>query len=145
MSLTDAWQTYNHTAASQSLNALNNANLSINLSNYSSINKMTQVEDVNNATQVANSIFTPISDFWASNALWGSWFYVILIFFTIGTVYIKSQDLHRTCIAMLYMGLLAVAPASVGIIYIPSSALYALYIMTGAALAGVLYNTWVSD
>lgn len=140
-----AWQDYNHTAAFQSMNNLRQADININISNYSSINQMTNASAADNATLAANSIFTPITSFWASSAVWGSWFYVLLIFFTVGVVYIKSQSLHRTSIAMLFMGLLAVAPNSAGALYIPSSALYTLYIFSGLGLAGVLYTLWVGD
>ena len=95
------WQSYNHTEAYQSLNNMRNANLSINLSNYPAIQNMTNSSALDEPGAAANAIFTPINSFWASPAVWGSWFYVILIFFTVGVIYIKSQSLHRTSIAML--------------------------------------------
>ena len=121
------------------------ANISVNLSNYSSIQKMTNASALDNASTAASSIFTPITDIWAGPALWGSWFYVALIFFTVSMIYVKSQNLFRTCTAMLFMGLCAVAPESLGVIYIPSAALYTLYVLTGVGLAGALYQIWVSD
>ncbi|AKB47393.1 hypothetical protein MSKOL_1616 [Methanosarcina sp. Kolksee] len=143
--MADPWQTFNRTEAFESLHNLQQANVSVNLSNYSSIQKMTNASALDNTSTAASSIFTPITDFWAGPALWGSWFYVALIFFTIGMIYVKSQNLFRTCTAMLFMGLCAVAPESLGVIYIPSAALYTLYVLTGVGLAGVLYQMWVSD
>lgn len=140
-----AWTEYNRTAAYQSMNNLKNVNLSSNLSNYPAIQQMTNGTAADNASTAAQSIFTPISSFWASSSVYGSWFYVLLIFFTVGVVYTKSQSLHRASIAMLFMGLLAVAPNSAGVLYIPSTALYTLYIFTGLGLAGVLYSAWVGD
>lgn len=140
-----AWTEYNRTAAFQSLNNIKNSSTSVNLSNYPAIQQMTNSTAGDNTTTAINSIFTPISSFWASSSVYSSWFYVILIFFTIGVVYVKSQSLHRTCIAMLFMGLLAVAPNTAGVLYIPSSALYTLYVLTGLGLLGVLYSFWVGD
>lgn len=140
-----AWTEYNRETAFQSMNNLRESNLSVNVSNYSAIQQMTNGSAADNATTAAISIFTPINSFWASNAVFGSWFYVLLIFFTIGTVYIKSQSLHRTCLVMLFMGLLAVAPNSAGVLYIPSTALYTLYIFSGLGLLGVLYSFWVGE
>lgn len=141
----EAWQDYNKTEAFESLNKFREANVTIDLDNYSAIQQMTNVTDPENASQVATSIFTPINSFWASDALYGSWFYVILIIITVGCVYVKSQSLHRTSITMLFMGLLAVSPEVAGVLYIPASALYALYTLTGLGLMGVLYSFWVGE
>lgn len=140
-----AWTEYNRTEAFQSLNSFKESNISVNVSDYPAIQQMTNATAADNASTAAQSIFTPINSFWASSSVFGSWFYVLLIFFTVGVVYIKSQSLHRTSLAMLFMGLLAVAPNSAGVLYIPSTALYALYILTGLGLLGVFYSFWVGD
>jgi hypothetical protein len=139
------WENYNQSEAFSSLNNMNNANISINLSNYPALQNMTNSSALDNPDTAVQTIFTPITSVWASSSLWGSWFYVLLIFFTVGTVYIKSQSLHRTCIVMLFMSLLAVVPGSSGALYIPSTALHLLYVLTGVGLAGVLYSFWVGD
>lgn len=143
------WSNYNRTEAFKSINNMHESfNYSYNLSNYSSLSNMTNasvLDDPEPAGAVANSIFTPINSFWASPAVWGSWFYVFLIFFTVGTIYIKSQSLHRASIIMLFMSLLAVVPGSTGALYIPSTALHTLYIFSAVGLAGVLYSFWAGD
>lgn len=139
------WQSYNQTEAYQSLNNMRNANISINLSNYPAIQNMTNSSALDEPGAAANAIFTPINSFWASPAVWGSWFYVILIFFTVGVIYIKSQSLHRTSIAMLLLSLVAVVPGSTGALYIPSTALHTLWIFSAIGLAGVLYSFWAGD
>lgn len=139
------WEGMNHTAAFQSLNNLKSANISINLSNYTAIQNMTNASALDEPGAAANAIFTPINSFWASASIWGSWFYVLVIFFTVGTIYIKSQSLHRTSIAMLLLSLLAVVPGSTGALYIPSTALHTLYIFSAVGLAGVLYSFWAGD
>lgn len=138
-------ESYNQTAAFQSLNNIRSANFSFNLSNYPAIQNMTNASALDDPTTAANAIFTPINSFWASPALWGSWFYVMLIFFSVGVIYIKSQSLHRTSIAMLLLSLLAVVPGSTGALYIPSTALHTLYIFSSVGLAGVLYSFWAGD
>lgn len=139
------WQDYNQTAAFQSLNNMRSADVSINLSNYTAIQNMTNASALDEPGAAANAIFTPINSFWASPSLWGPWFYVMLIFFSVGVIYIKSQSLHRTSIAMLLMSLLAVVPGSTGALYIPSTALHTLYIFSAVGLAGVLYSFWAGD
>lgn len=139
------WESYNKTAAYSSLNNMKSVNTSIDLNNYPAITNLTNSSALNTPDTAVQTLFTPINSFWASNALWGSWFYVLLIFFTIGTVYIKSQSLHRTCIVMLFMGLLAAAPGASGVLYIPSAALHLIYVLTGIALAGIIYTAWVGD
>ncbi|AKB79123.1 hypothetical protein MSHOH_2640 [Methanosarcina horonobensis HB-1 = JCM 15518] len=143
------WQDYNKSEAFKSINNMHgNYNYTFNLSDYPALSNMTNasvLDDPEPAGAVANSIFTPINSFWASPAVWGSWFYVLLIFLTVGTVYIKSQSLHRTSIIMLFMSLLAVVPGSTGAIYIPATALHTLYIFSAIALMGVLYSFWVGD
>jgi hypothetical protein len=138
-------QDYDREAAFQSLNNIRNLNMSIDLTSYPAIQNMTNATALDNPNTAVQSLFTPINSFWASSSIWGSWFYVILIIFTVGIVYIKSQSLHRTSIAMLLLSLLAIAPNSSGNLYIPVSALHTLYIFTGIALAGVLYSFWVGD
>lgn len=137
---------YNKTEAFRSLNNMNeNLSWKFNESNYTAIQQMTNANAADSPATAAQSIFTPINSFWASSAVYGSWFYVLLIFLTVGTVYIKSQNLFRTCITMLFMGLIASAPGATGVIYIPSQALHTLYILTAVALVGVLYSFWVGD
>lgn len=137
---------YNKSEAFSSLNNMKeNLSWSFNETNYAAIQQMTNASAADDPTSTAQSIFTPINSFWASSAVYGSWFYVLLIFLTVGTVYVKSQNLFRTCITMLFMGLLASAPGAAGIIYIPSQALHTLYILTAIGLAGVLYSFWVGD
>jgi hypothetical protein len=138
-----SWADYNQTEAFKSLNSFSNMNYSFNVSNYPAITQMTNSSAADNATSAANSIFTPITYYWVGT--WGSWFYVLLIIFTVGTIYIKSQSVHRTSIALLFMSLLAVVPGTAGALYIPSVALYTLYILTGFALLGVLYSFWVGE
>lgn len=137
---------YNKTEAFRSLNNMNeNLSWKFNESNYTAIQQMTNANAADSPATAAQSIFTPINSFWASSAVYGSWFYVLLIFLTVGTVYIKSQNLFRTCITMLFMGLIASAPGATGVIYIPSQALHTLYILTAVGLVGVLYTFWVGD
>lgn len=139
------WESYNKTAAHSSLNNLQNFNMSIDLNKYPAIHNLTNASALNTPDTAVQTLFTPINSFWAAPNLWGSWFYVLLIFFTVGTVYIKSQSLHRTCIVMLFMSLLAAAPGASGALYIPASALHLLYVLSGVALAGILYAFWVGD
>lgn len=140
------WQDYNKTEAMKSLNGMReNFTYEFNTSNYHALDNMTNATALDDPTAAANAIFTPINSFWASPAVWGSWFYVLLIFITVGTIYIKSQNLARTSIVCLFLGLLASAPGATGIIYIPLPALHTLYIVTGLGLAGVLYSTFVGD
>ena len=136
----EAWQDFNRTEAFKGLEAIRDINFSTDLPTYPLIQKLTVVNDTANASEVSSSIFTPITDYWASDAVYGSWFYVLLIILTVGAIYIKSQNLHRTSIAMLLMGLLATVPGTAGLIYIPVSALYTLYILTALAVCGVLYS-----
>lgn len=138
-------QDYDRAAAFQSLNNIRNFNMSIDLNSYPAIQNMTNSSALDNPQTAAETLFTPVNSYWASSAAWGSWFYVFLIIFTVGIVYIKSQSLHRTSIAMLLMSLLAIAPNSAGVLYIPAAALHTLYIFTGLSLAGVLYTFWVGD
>jgi len=140
------WQDYNKSAAFESLNNMHASfNYTFNTSDYPAISNMTNASVVDDPGAVANSIFTPINSFWASPAVWGSWFYVFLIFFTVGTVYIKSQSIHRASIIMLFLSLIAVVPGSTGALYIPSAALHTLYIFSAVGLAGVLYSFWVGE
>ena len=140
------WQDYNQSAAFESLNNMHESfNYTFNTSDYPAISNMTNSSVVDDPGAVANSIFTPINSFWASPAVWGSWFYVFLIFFTVGTVYIKSQSIHRASIIMLFLSLIAVVPGSTGALYIPSTALHTLYIFSAVGLAGVLYSFWVGE
>lgn len=143
--MAEPWQTYNREAAFQSLNKIREANISVNLDNYSTLQNMSFNGTVNSTNETAKAIFTPITDFWASPAVWGSWFYVVLIFFTVGMVYVKSQNIFRTSIVMLLMSLLAVVPSQIGAYYIPSTALHTLYILTGLSVAGILYTVLVGD
>lgn len=138
-------QDYDREAAFQSLNNIRNFNMSIDLNSYPAIQNMTNSSALDDPQTAAQTLFTPVNSYWASTAGWGSWFYVFLIIVTVGMVYIKSQSLHRTSIAMLLMSLLAVAPNSAGVLYIPAAALHTLYIFTGLSLAGVLYTLWVGD
>lgn len=141
-----SWNDYNRTEAFESINNMHDSyNYTFNTSNYSAISNMTNSSVVDDPGAAAQSIFTPINSYWASSAVWGSWFYVFLIFFTVGTIYIKSQSIHRASIAMLFMSLLAVVPGSTGALYIPSIALHTLYIFSAVGLAGVLYSFWVGD
>lgn len=141
-----SWNDYNRTEAFESINNMHDSyNYTFNTSNYSTISNMTNSSVVDDPGAAAQSIFSPINSFWASSAVWGSWLYVFLIFFTVGTIYIKSQSIHRASIAMLFMSLLAVVPGSSGALYIPSTALHTLYIFSAIGLAGVLYSFWVGD
>ncbi|MCQ1534844.1 hypothetical protein FTO70_03885 [Methanosarcina sp. KYL-1] len=140
------WNDYNRTEAFQSLDNLReNFSYQYNISDYPAIQNMTNASAADDPAAAANSILTPVNSFWASPSLYGSWFYVVLIIITVGIIYVKSQSLHRTCIAMLFMSLLAVAPEAVGVIYIPYQALYMLYVFTAVSLTGVLYTFWVGD
>jgi uncharacterized membrane protein len=140
------WQDYNKSEAFESLNNMHESfNYTFNTSDYPAISNMTNSSVVDDPGAVANGIFTPINSFWASPAVWGSWFYVFLIFFTVGTVYIKSQSIHRASIIMLFLSLIAVVPGSTGALYIPSAALHTLYIFSAVSLAGVLYSFWVGE
>ena len=140
------WTDYNKTDAMSSINGFkNNFSWSFNESNYTAIQQMTNASAADDPAAAAAAIGTPFNSFWASAALFGSWFYVLLIVITVGTVYIKSQNLNRTCITMLLMGLIASAPGSTGVIYIPSAALHTLYIFTALGLVGVLYSALVGD
>lgn len=125
------------------MNNIKNFNMTIDLTSYPAIQNMTNSTALETPQTAANAIFTPVNSFWASGAVWGSWFYVILIIFTVGIVYVKSQSLHRTSIVMLFMSLLAVG--SSGVLYIPATALHTLYVFTGIAVAGTLYSFWVGD
>ncbi len=140
------WQDYNRSAAFESLNNMHKSfNYTFNTSDYPAISNMTNSSVVDDPGAVANSIFTPINSFWASPAVWGPWFYVLLIFFTVGTIYVKSQSIHRASMIMLFLSLIAAVPGSSGAIYIPSTALHTLYIFSAVGLAGVLYSFWVGD
>lgn len=136
----------NQSEAFKSMNNLKeNFNYSFNVSDYPALTNMTNSSALETPATAAQSLFTPINSYWASPSLWGPWFYVALIVFTVGTIYAKSQNIFRTSIAMLFMSLIAAVPGATGAIYIPSTALYTLYIFTGIALTGALYSMWVGD
>lgn len=135
---------YDKEAAFSSLHKMTNLNYTFDINNYPAIVQMSNVSS-DNTTQIVNSVFTPINSFWASSAVLGSWFYVFLIIVTVGITYVKSQNVFRTSIVMLLMSLLASAPGGSGLLYIPSSALYVLYLFSGFGLLGVLYSFWVGE
>lgn len=137
---------YNKTEAFESVNNMNeNFNYSFNMSNNTAISNMTNVTALEQPDTAAGALFTPINSFWASPEVWGSYFYVGLIIFTVGSIYTKSQNLFRASISMLLMSLIVAVPGAAGAFYIPAVALHTLYIFTGLALAGVLYSMWVGE
>lgn len=137
---------YNRTEAFKSVNGMReNFNYTFNLSNDSTLSNMTNVTALEQPDTAAGVLFTPISEFWASSAVWGSYFYVGLIIFTVGSIYAKSQNLFRTSISMLLMSLIVAVPGASGAFYVPSVALHTLYIFTGLAIAGVLYSMWAGE
>lgn len=135
------WSNINWSNALKSVkNFSNNFNWSFNLSDYPSIENFTKL-NVSDPSTSTRYFFTPISDYWV--ALMGSWFYVFLIYFTCGIVYVKSKSIYPTSIAMLLLATLVAAPATAGTLYVPYEVLIVLYVSTVLALAGVLYSLFV--
>ena len=131
----------NMTDALKSLKGFrDNYNWNFNLSNYSSIENFTKINssDVSNATTY---FFTPISDYWLYT--FGSWFYVILVYFCSALVYIKSKSIFPTSMVLLLMANLVAVPATMGAVLIPYEVLSALYLSIVISTAGVLYSLLV--
>ncbi|MDI9395806.1 MAG: hypothetical protein QM426_10530 [Euryarchaeota archaeon] len=137
---------YNRTEAFKSINNVrDNFNYSFNLTEDPVLGNLTNATALEQPDTAAKTLFIPISEFWARPDVWGSYFYVGLIIFTVGSIYAKSQNLFRTSIAMLIMSLIVAVPGTTGAFYIPSVALHTLYVFTGISIAGVLYSMWVGE
>lgn len=135
------WSAVNFTEALKTIRNFNsNFNWSFNLSVYPKIENFTKLNmtDTQNTTRY---FFTGISDYWL--AVMGSWFYVFLIYFTCGLIYVKSKSIFPTSLAMLLMSILVAAPATAGTFYVPVEVLIVLYVSLVLAFAGVLYSLFV--
>lgn len=126
-------------ATTKSLTSLHN-NLSINftdISTYKGFDKLFAA-DPENTTSLLDAAFMPINSYWADEELGlGIWFYPFLIIIITGMVYIKSKTLEMTGITMLIMTMLVAAPATVGVLAVPTAFLYVMYLMCALSVLGI--------
>lgn len=137
---------YNRTDAFKSVRGMHdNLDWSFNVTDYSNIENITMMQMSADNTSVAESsirsFFTPITGYWVEMSAFGAWFYVLVMFFTCGTVFIKSKgDLHVTSVAMLAMSIIVAVPATAGAFVIPAEIISLLYVLIAISLAFILYN-----
>ena len=118
---------------------------SFNVTDYNNIENLTAMQMGADNTSVAeasiNAFFTPITGYWVNLSGFGAWFYVLVMFFTCGTVFIKSKgDLHVTSVAMLVMSIVVAGPATLGTFVIPAEIIGLLYTLIALSLGFILYN-----
>jgi len=135
---------YNKSDAFASINNMHdNFSWRFNHSNYTEMQNMTQTPlSADNATLAENSlnaIFTPITGYWAAPGALGAWFYVILMFVTVGMIYGKTKQLETAALSMLILSLVVALPATTGTWHVPAEVLYILYVGIALSIAGGLY------
>ncbi|RLI82697.1 hypothetical protein DRP04_03370 [Archaeoglobales archaeon] len=139
--------TINSSEAFKSLrNFTANFNWSFNLSDYPSIENMTKIQLSNNTSIVNESVqhfFTPIGDYWIKASGLEAWFYMFLVYFTVGVIWIKTKSMFPTAMALLLFATLIALPATTGQIYVPLEVLTVLYVSLVIGIAGVLYSLLV--
>lgn len=111
--------------------------------NYDSINNMTNLTPRGNetATDAAiRAVSTPYKDYWIDPAALGYWFYVAIVFFTVGVVYVKTKNIGNAAITMLLCSMLIIGPESAGALIVPAGIINIFYVMTALSLAAVLMS-----
>ena len=101
----------------------NFSDVGVNLSNYPAIQNLTNLSSV-------EKFFTPV--YWWTNVL-GNWFYALLLFVTVGMVYVKTNSVFSTSLVMLLM-------SATMIVLLPYEAGLIVYLALVLSLAGVLYS-----
>ena len=95
-----------------------------NISNYSAIMNFTNLTS-------PEAFFSPIKEVWLSAM--GNWFYTLLLFMTVGVVYIKTQSIFPTSLVLLIL-------SAVMIVAMPAEVGYIMYLALVLAIFGVLYG-----
>lgn len=123
-------------------NLTENYNYSFNISNYPSIQKLTDISvNVNETNKTVDAFFTFINDYWGK--LMGEWFYIFLIYFTVGIVYVKMKSIFPTTLALLLLSVAIMGASMAGIASLSMPAMFVLYISLVLGFAGVLYALFV--
>ncbi len=125
----------NWSQALQEINNVSKLNWTFNVTNYPAINNLTHL-NTSNVTSFFNGFMTPITAVWVANL--HEWFYVLLIYFTVGVVYIKSRSVFPTALVLLFMSIAVMLGVAVTL-----PVKVALYVSLGLALTGVLYGLLV--
>lgn len=123
-------------------NLTENYNYSFNISNYPSIQKLTNISvNVNETNKTVDAFFTFINDYWGK--LMGEWFYIFLIYFTVGIVYVKTKSIFPTTLALLLLSVAIMGASMAGIASLSMPVMFVLYISLVLSFAGVLYALFV--
>ena len=129
----------NWTKAFAGANNMSNFNYTFNVTDYPIMNGMISYnESKTEAENLITMIFSPISQYWASAAVFGYWFYVVLIVGTVLILYGKTKSLEVASLTMLMLSLLVAVPGATGVIIVPDTVLNIMYIFAALAFCGVL-------
>lgn len=126
--------------ATDKINNLSEANISVNISSYP-INQMITFDENESAyTNVRNVLSAPVR-FGASSDFAGYWFYTFCIVIILIYTYGKSKSVEITSVIMMLLSLMVIVPAMTTSMVVPTSFLILMYIMCLLGLAGIFYGT----
>lgn len=128
---------FNTSNATKSIDNLQQMNLTYNdISAYPGFDKLLSVDE-NNTTAMIDAMFIPVNSYWATDNALGSWFYVVIIIFTVGITYIKTKTMETTSLVLLILSLMVAVPATAGTFIVPSAVLYLMYMCVVLGLVGI--------
>lgn len=129
----------NMTAATATMTAVSNAtaNLDFNMSNFTLFHGV-QTTDYNNTTQIADTMFLPITGYWLDETYGvGYWFYAALVVSICALFYWKFENMTITAMVLLMLSLMVAAPATAGVLIVPAAFLNVMYIAVVIAIIGI--------
>jgi len=124
------------------LNNLSHANITWDISNYTTISNFTNVS-LTNSTQSSDAVFAPVNEVLVAQ-VFGYWLYIIIIFYLSLLVYGKTESLGATSITIMLLSALAIVPSAAGAWSIPPEVSSILYILAVLGLAGSLMS-WLIE
>ena len=124
------------------MNNLSHANITWDISNYTTISNFTNVS-LTNSTQSSDAVFAPVNEVLVAQ-VFGYWLYIIIIFYLSLLVYGKTESLGATSITIMLLSALAIVPSAAGAWSIPPEVSSILYILAVLGLAGSLMS-WLIE
>lgn len=134
---------FNMSNATKSMDNLRQMNLTYNdIETYPGFDKLFTVDE-NNTTAMIDAAFIPVNSYWATDNALGSWFYAVLIIFTVGITYVKTKTMETTSLVLLILALMVALPATVGVFVVPTAMLYLMYICVLLGLVGIFGGLFI--
>ena len=115
-------------ASNLTLPNLTSPGWNFNLSNYTEIKQFMNMSN-------ASDYFIPVK-YWTN--VMGAWFYVMIVYLTIGMVFVKTRSIFPTSIALLFLS--AVMAAN-----LPTPVSLVLYSSLVLGVFGVLYSIFARE